>query len=74
MLGRNGQIQIQMSKPAVPELACWSFSLTDENPGPSIGDAAEHLEGLDFNPWAFNKLELVYEFTCGWMVTGIFIM
>ena len=33
----------------------------DETPGPSAGDAAEHIEGLGFNPWAFRALDLVSE-------------
>ena len=63
-----------MIKPAIPELACWSFQLTDENPGPSTGDAGEYIERLGFNPWSLQKLDLVYEFTQGWTVTGIFIV
>jgi hypothetical protein len=63
-----------MHEPLAVPLACWSFSLVDEVPGPSVGDAAEHLEGLGFNPWSFQKLELIYEFTRGRMVTGVFLV
>jgi hypothetical protein len=55
-------------------LACWSFSLVDEVPGPSVGDAAEHIESLGFNPWGFAQLELVYEFTRGRVVTAVFVV
>ncbi len=63
-----------MIKPAIPELACWSFSLTDENPGPSTGDAAEYIERLGFDPWSFAELKLIYEVTQGRIVTGIFVV
>lgn len=39
----------------------WNFYLVDEKPGPSIGDAAEFLQTLGFDPWAFSKLDLVSE-------------
>lgn len=55
-------------------LACWSFSLVDEEPGPSVGDAAEYIESLGFYPREFAKLELVYEFTRGRVVTAIFVL
>jgi hypothetical protein len=31
----------------------------DEVPGPSTGDAAEHIEALGFDPWAFASLDRV---------------
>lgn len=43
----------------------WSFTLMDETPGPSAGDAAEHIEGLDFDPWEFRSLDLVNETLVG---------
>jgi hypothetical protein len=30
-------------------------------PGPSISDAAEHIESLGFDPWSFAELEIVSE-------------
>jgi hypothetical protein len=39
----------------------WSFCLADEPPGPSVGDAAEHVEGLGFDPWALSSLHLSRE-------------
>ena len=30
-------------------------------PGPSTGDAAEHIESLGFDPWSFAELEIVSE-------------
>ncbi len=56
-----------------PEPLCqWEFWLADENPGPSLGDAAELIEWLGFNPWAFSKLELLSESNEGKMVTSKF--
>lgn len=41
----------------------WTFTLVDEIPGPSVGDAAEHLEALGFNPWSFANIEILTETT-----------
>lgn len=43
----------------------WSFTLMDEIPGPSTGDAAEHIEALGFDPWEFRSLDLVNETLVG---------
>ena len=50
----------------------WTFTLVDELPGPSTGDAAEHLEGLGFNPWSFEELALIDEVTHDRMVVATF--
>jgi hypothetical protein len=42
-------------------LCRWSFCLVDEPPGPSTGDAAEHIEALGFDPWALASLDLAHE-------------
>lgn len=48
------------------------FDLMLECPGPSQGDAFEHLESLGINPWAFENIDPVAEVTSGRMVTGTF--
>lgn len=48
------------------------FSLSMELPGPSQGDAYEHLESLGINPWEFESIDPVAEETSGRMVTGTF--
>lgn len=42
-------------------LCRWSFCLADETPGPSVGDAAEYIERLGFNPWNLSSLYLARE-------------
>ena len=39
--------------PNDPSLLRWSVTLVDDPPGPSIGDLAELIELLGFNPWTF---------------------
>lgn len=39
----------------------WTFTLVDELPGPSTGDAAEIIEALGFDPWSFSDLEIASE-------------
>ena len=36
----------------------WSFCLADGTPGPSVGDAADYIEALGFNPWNLFSLDL----------------
>ena len=47
----------------------WTFCLIDGNPGPSTGDAEDHIVRLGFDPWSFGRIELVDEVTAGrWIV------
>jgi hypothetical protein len=43
----------------------WKFSLLDESPGPSEGDAGEFIECLGLDQWSFFSLDLVAESTVG---------
>jgi hypothetical protein len=61
---------------AIENLYRWTFTLVDEMPGPSTGDAAEYTESLGFDPWLLSDLEIVSEsdhdgvVTLEFMVTG----
>ena len=48
------------------------FDLTMELPGPSQGDAYEHVERLGINPWLFEEIKPIAETINGRMVTGTF--
>lgn len=50
----------------------WKFCLQDDPPGPSVGDAAEFIEGLGMDPWSFEKLELSDEWWEGMMAVSEF--
>jgi hypothetical protein len=50
-----------MSNITKGQLFQWKFSLVDVNPGPSVGDAAEFIESLGFDPWSLQSLDLVSE-------------
>lgn len=64
-----------MSSPASSEnLYRWTFTLVDEMPGPSTGDAAECIEALGFNPWSFSDLEIVSEAVHDGIVTTEFLV
>jgi hypothetical protein len=60
-----------MNAPLAVPLDCWTFCLVDVAPGPSVGDAAEHIESLGFKPWLLEKLELISELARGRVVTAI---
>jgi hypothetical protein len=54
------------------EYARLTFTLELESPGPSQGDAMEHLEHLGFNPGSFAEITLLNEVMQGQNVTAIF--
>jgi len=43
------------------ETSHWHFYMIDKKPGPSVGDAAELIELLGFDPWALQSLTVVAE-------------
>jgi len=43
------------------ETSRWHFYMIDKRPGPSVGDAAELIELLGFDPWALQSLAIVAE-------------
>lgn len=61
-----------MNSPITLATARLQFDLTLECPGPSQGDAFEHLESLGVNPWAFEAIKPIGEVATGRMVTGTF--
>mgnify|MGYP000095959266 CR=1 FL=1 len=61
------------SQPHEP-LYGWIFSLADEPPGPSFGDAAEFVERLGLDPWSFARIEPGAETICGAVVTTEFFV
>jgi hypothetical protein len=50
------------------------LTLADELPGPSEGDAAEHLQALGFDPWALEKLLLIHEQAHDRQITAKFML
>lgn len=52
----------------------WSFSLVDEIPVPSVGDAAEFIEDLGFDPWSFTRIDLVSDAREGKMIVSEFVV
>ena len=64
-----------MNHPFVPvPLHCWTLTLLDTMPGPSIGDAAEHIEKLGFDPWSFEDIDVICETTHDRIVTVEFVV
>lgn len=49
-----------------------TFILIDELPGPSVGDAADHLEQLGLDPWQFDEILQIDDFADEKMIAVTF--
>lgn len=63
---------MKMSLPPRTSTAPLTFTLKLEPPGPSQGDAMEHLEHLGFDPRSFQSITLVREVLQGNLVAATF--